>query len=124
MGGARFTVMPLGKPVTESATAELNVLVAAVVTCKVPLVPAGMLIVVFDNVRVNVDGITTFSVMGRVLVTPPLTAVNVRVRLPGVALAAAVAVNVTEAPGFTVVADRLSVTLLGAPLTLSVPGVL
>src|SRR5579862_2327465 len=91
--GAKVAVTPLGSPLTESATAELNPFTLAVVKVMGIDPPGATLAVVALEVSVMV-GAGTVRLRFKVAMKFPAFAVIVRVEAPTTALELAVKVNV------------------------------
>lgn len=76
--GENAAVTLFGRPVTDSATAELNPLLVAVVSVILAGLPTTTLALVGLGVSVKLLGATIVRLSGEVLVTPPPVAVIVR----------------------------------------------
>ncbi len=114
--GAKLAVTPAGSPLADNAIPELNPFPPAVVKVIETDPPRATLAVVTldDNVKLPI----TVRLRVRVLVTPPPTAVTVRVEAPPAAVEVAESVKVLlPLPGAAMVLGaKLAVTPLGAPL--------
>ena len=115
--GAKLAVTPLGSPLADRATAELNPVPPAVVTVigTDPLRATPALLALIESANVPV----TVRLKVWVLVTPPPAAVMVRLEFPAGALADAVNVKVLlPLPGEAMlVGAKEAVTPAGSPLT-------
>jgi hypothetical protein len=114
--GANVAVTPLGSPVSEKATAELNPVPAVEFTVMGRDTPWAMLALVALSPRVNVPD--TVRLMACALVTPPPVAVTVSVAVLPAALEAAVRVSMlVPTPGEAMlVGVKMAVTPVGSPL--------
>jgi len=117
--GARVAVTPLGRPLTDSATADWNPLSAAVDSLIAVAAPATTVAFVALGVSVKLRGITTAKVTGWVTVTPPPEALTAGLKAPAAVPDAAVSVKVLlPLPGAAMIAGaKLPVTPVGRPLT-------
>jgi hypothetical protein len=116
--GAKVAVTPVGTPLMENATAELNAFTFAVVKVMGADPPGATvaLVALDDSVKLAVD--CTVRLNGRVLVVPPPTAPIVREETPAVAAELTASVKVLfPLPGAAMLVGlRLAVTPLGSPL--------
>jgi hypothetical protein len=114
----KLAVTPLGSPLTDNATAELNPVPAVVVNVMGVEAPGATLALEALDASVKVGG-NTVRLMVLVFVTPPPVAVTVRVQVRAVVPEATASVKVlVPLPGDAMlVGAKLAVTPVGSPLT-------
>lgn len=93
LAGENVTVMPVGKPLRESAIEALKVELGVVVMVKVLEFPAATLSEVADSDRVNVGAGSIVSASAVCCFRDPLVAVTVIIALPTLAVLAAVSLS-------------------------------
>jgi len=117
--GAKLAVTPVGNPLIDKATAEVNPFTRAVVNVMGIEPPGATLALVALGVSVKLEACKMVRLNALVLSAPPPTAPRVRVETPGAAVGATDSVKVLlPLPGAgMLVLVKLAVTPLGSPLT-------
>src|SRR6266568_407030 len=119
--GANFAVIPLGRPLTESAIADWNPFSVTEAIMIVLELPAA--IVAFVALDVNVKaGLTTVTAISALRVSPPPVPLIVTVYLPAAVLAAALMVAATGMAPVTVAEEKRTVTAAVPPVAASATG--
>jgi len=119
--GEKLAVTPVGSPLTDIATVELNPLTLATVRVKAVELPTFTLAPMGLGIRVKLAA-ETVTVNSRVRVNPPPVPMTAMGNVPPAALGVAATVMVTGADGVKLGEENVAVTPAGNPTAESATG--